>query len=271
MSDRASFPDHFSKVAASYARHRPRYPDALVELLAGIAPAHGVAWDCGCGSGQLSDGLASRFERVIATDASAEQLAQAEPHPKVEYRCATAEASGLPDRIADAAIAAQAAHWFDLPAWHREVRRVTKPGSIVAAITYGNVLVEGEVGAIVGRFYRETAGRYWSCARALVDEGYLIDALPLRRDRSAPAGDPRELESPGFHGLRDDLVGGPRARGGRGPGTDRGVRAGARASLGPRGVPSDAPLAPFDAPRAPVNPSWSSGFGPTVTEDQVEG
>jgi SAM-dependent methyltransferase len=219
MSDRASFPDHFSKVAASYARHRPRYPDALVELLAGIAPAHGVAWDCGCGSGQLSVGLASRFDRVIATDASTQQLAKAEVHPKVEYRCAKAEASGLPDRIVDAAIAAQAAHWFDLPAWHREVRRVTKPGSIVAAITYGNVLVEGEVGAIVGRFYRETAGRYWSCERALVDEGYRSMPFPFDEIEAPPLEIRASWNLPDFTGyvMTWSAVRGLEAAEGRGP------------------------------------------------------
>ena len=179
MNDTSSFPDHFSKVASGYARHRPRYPAALVEFLAEIAPAREVAWDCGCGSGQLSAGLAGRFDRVIATDASAEQLAKATPHPKIEYRCATAEKSGLPERVVDAAIAAQAAHWFDLPAWYGEVRRVTKAGSIVAAIAYGNVQLEGDVGTIVDRFYGEIAGRYWSPHRKLVDEGYRSLAFPF--------------------------------------------------------------------------------------------
>jgi SAM-dependent methyltransferase len=180
------FPDHFSSIASSYARHRPRYPAALVEFLANITPARELAWDCGCGSGQLSVGLASRFDRVIATDASAEQLAKATPHRQVEYRCATAEKSGLPDRVVDAAIAAQAAHWFDLPAWHREVRRVSKPGAIVAAITYGNVVMEGEVGAIVGRFYREVTEPYWSPERKLVDEGYRSMPFPFE-EIEAPA------------------------------------------------------------------------------------
>jgi SAM-dependent methyltransferase len=180
------FSDHFSSIASSYARHRPRYPATLVEFLAGIAPARELAWDCGCGSGQLSVGLASRFGRVIATDASADQLAKATPHAHVEYRCATAEKSGLPDRVVDAAIAAQAAHWFDLPAWHREVRRVTKAGAIVAAITYGNVEVEGEIGAIVRRFYTDVTEPYWSPERKLVDDGYR--AMPFPFDEiEAPA------------------------------------------------------------------------------------
>src|SRR2546425_8944646 len=53
-----------------------------------------LAWDAGCGSGQLSVLLADRFARVIATDASPEQIAQATPHRKVQYAVAPAEASG---------------------------------------------------------------------------------------------------------------------------------------------------------------------------------
>src|SRR5207249_7256547 len=121
------FQDHFSDKAAGYAAYRPVYPPALVDALAALAPGRGLAWDAGCGSGQLSLLLAQRFDRVIATDASADQIAHATAHPKVEYRCAPAEASGLADGIADLAVAAQAAHWFDLPDYYAEVRRVAPP------------------------------------------------------------------------------------------------------------------------------------------------
>lgn len=181
-----AFPDHFSKIASSYAQFRPRYPAALADFLAEIAPARELAWECGCGSGQLSVDLASRFERVIATDASAKQLAEAEPHPRIDYRCATAERSGLSSGIADAVVAAQAAHWFDLPAWYREVRRVAKPEAIVAAISYGNVVMEGDAGALVERFYGGLVGTYWSPHRRLVDEGYRDLPFPFEEIAAPP-------------------------------------------------------------------------------------
>src|SRR5439155_25705660 len=92
------FKDHFSEVAAAYAAHRPSYPAALVDFLARLAPARRLAWDSGCGSGQLSVLLAGPFERVVATDASRQPIAQAAPHPKEEYRLSNAEANRLPDR-----------------------------------------------------------------------------------------------------------------------------------------------------------------------------
>src|ERR1700752_4454868 len=58
----SDFKDHFSHIATDYATHRPTYPTALVALLARLAPARRLAWDAGCGSGQLSVLLADRFE-----------------------------------------------------------------------------------------------------------------------------------------------------------------------------------------------------------------
>src|SRR3954469_3165063 len=110
----AEFKDHFSTGSAGYASHRPTYPTALAAWLAETAPARKLAWDCGCGSGQLSTLLGDSFEKVIATDASAEQIRNAKPHPHVEYRTEPAEASSLDSDSADLITVAQAAHWLDL-------------------------------------------------------------------------------------------------------------------------------------------------------------
>ena len=90
-----TFKDHFSRLAAQYAEFRPKYPGALFDLLARIAPSRGRAWDCACGSGQATLDLAERFEAVVGTDASAQQVAVAKPHPRVTYAVGRAEASGL--------------------------------------------------------------------------------------------------------------------------------------------------------------------------------
>ena len=196
-----SFKDHFSQVAGAYAAHRPSYPAALVEFLAErVLPPRRLAWDCGCGSGQLSVLLAGPFERVVATDASAEQIARATAHPKVEYRRAPAGASELPVASADLATAAQAAHWFDLPAYYAEVRRVVRPGGLVALISYGVVTAGADLDAVIGPFYREVLGSYWPPERHHVDEGYRSLPFPFA-----------ELEGPPFEIRLDwrleDLVG----------------------------------------------------------------
>jgi len=180
------FKDHFSEISAAYAAHRPSYPAALVDFLAPLAPETRLAWDAGCGSGQLSVLLAGPFDRVVATDASAEQIARAAPHPKVEYRCAPAGVSGLPARVVDLATAAQAAHWFDLPAYYAEVRRVTGPGGIVALISYGVVAVGADLDAVIQPFYRNVLASYWPPERRHVDDGYRSLSFPFE-EIEAPA------------------------------------------------------------------------------------
>src|SRR5262245_46897205 len=89
-----SFKDHFSARAADYALYRPSYPAGLAPYLAGLAPGRRLALDCGCGTGQFSVLLAAEFDRVVAIDASPEQIGHARPGPRVDYRVARAEATG---------------------------------------------------------------------------------------------------------------------------------------------------------------------------------
>jgi len=92
----SAFKDHFSSGSDRYATYRPDYPAPLFTWLAGLCPEHESAWDCATGSGQAALGLAPHFRNVVATDASTEQVRHAQPHPRIGYRVAPAEASGLP-------------------------------------------------------------------------------------------------------------------------------------------------------------------------------
>ena len=174
-----SFADHFSSVAAGYAAFRPRYPDALFDLLAEAAPAREAAWDCATGNGQAAVGLARHFAHVIATDASEAQIAQATPHPRVTYRVASAEASGLADRSMDLVTAAQAVHWFDRPRFWAEARRVLRPRGVVAVWTYRLLSIAAELDAIVQRFYKHTVGPFWPPERTLTEERFHTIEFPF--------------------------------------------------------------------------------------------
>lgn len=167
-----NFPDHFSDQSRRYAAHRPTYPGALADVLAGVAPARELAWDAGCGSGQLSVLLASRVRRVVATDASGEQLARARRHPRVCYRRELAERSSLPGGAVDLATVGQAAHWFDLEGYVREVRRVCRPGAAVALVTYGMARTASGVDRVVDRFYGEVLDAHWPPERRHVEASY---------------------------------------------------------------------------------------------------
>jgi SAM-dependent methyltransferase len=173
-----TFADHYSAFAARYAAYRPTYPPALVDALADRAPATALAWDVGCGNGQLSVALAGRFARVIATDPSAAQLAAATVHPRVEYRREPAEASSLAAASADLIVAAQAAHWFDWPRFVAEAARVGRPGALIALVSYGAPSLEPDDAARALARYRAAVQRHWPPGREHVDNGYRDLVLP---------------------------------------------------------------------------------------------
>lgn len=174
----SNFKDHFSGVAAGYQAFRPGYPPALFEWLAGVAPRRERAVDLGCGTGQASVALAAHFGEVIGLDPSAEQVARGEPHPRVRYAVAPAEATGLPDACADLVVAAQALHWFDPARLHPELTRICRPGAIFAAFTYDLCRVDPAVDAVVDRLYRGILGPHWPPERAHVDSGYRTLPFP---------------------------------------------------------------------------------------------
>nr|MDQ6926647.1 class I SAM-dependent methyltransferase [Candidatus Eremiobacteraeota bacterium] len=176
---RASFRDEFSTVAAQYAAHRPLYPPALFDYLANLPARRALAWDCATGNGQAARALAPRFTHVVATDASAAQLAHATPAPNIEYRVARAEESGLAPGSVDLITVAQALHWFDLDAFYAEVRRVLVPGGAVAVWTYGDpVLDDASLDARFQQFAGDVLGPYWPPERREVDAAYRGIAFP---------------------------------------------------------------------------------------------
>lgn len=181
-----TFKDYFSKLAASYASHRPSYPAGLFDYLVDVAPTRQSAWDCACGSGQATLALADRFEHVWATDASSAQLVAAPPHARVSYRVATAERSGLDDASIDLVTVAQALHWFDIERFYAEAKRVLKPGGVIAAWTYGVAVIEDEaVDRLAADFYRGL-DPWWPPERALVESGYRTLPFPFEELTSPP-------------------------------------------------------------------------------------
>jgi SAM-dependent methyltransferase len=135
------FIDLYSNVAANYVA-RPHYPQALFQWLAEQAPATGTAWDCACGSGQASHDLAHYFDQVISTDASGSQIKLATPNSKIEFRQAAAEVSELKTGSVDLINVGMAAHWFDLPAFYAEAKRVAKPDALLALWVYGEPQID---------------------------------------------------------------------------------------------------------------------------------
>lgn len=166
------FKDHFSTVATNYATYRPEYPEELFTWLAELCPEHELAWDCATGNGQAAKCIADHFEYVIATDASADQIAQAQGAENVVFRVATAEHSELKKRSVDLLVVAQAAHWFDLDKFYIEAQRVLKPNGIIALITYAHHRVNPKIDVPSLHYYHDVIRNYWPAERKWVENGY---------------------------------------------------------------------------------------------------
>lgn len=181
-----TFADHFSGHASDYASARPHYPDALFDWLASLCPGRQLAWDVGCGNGQASVSLALHFARVHASDPSATQIAQASPQPRVHYAVEPAEVSSLLDTSVDLISVAQAFHWFDHPRFFSEVRRVARPGALIAVYSYERCGVSSAVDAVFSRLYLDVLKAYWPAERRHVESGYRSLPFPFIERETVP-------------------------------------------------------------------------------------
>lgn len=167
------FTDHFSRRAALYAAYRPHYPTALFDFVAALTPHHHVALDCGTGNGQAAVGLTDYFDRVIAIDASSEQIRNAPSHPKIDLRVARADATGLADNSVNLVTAAQALHWFDPRLFFDESKRVLSEDGAIAVWGYGDpVLDTPKLDASLHNFNRGTLEPYWPPERQILLSGF---------------------------------------------------------------------------------------------------
>jgi len=127
----------FERAAGAYERGRPDFPapavDALVRDL-DLRPGRTVL-DLGAGTGKLARLLAPSGATVIGVEpVAAMRRTMQEVVPDAEVLDATAEALPLEPGAADAAVAAQAFHWFDGPRALAELARVLPPGGPLALI-----------------------------------------------------------------------------------------------------------------------------------------
>ena len=159
--------DRFSSGSQLYQLARPSYPASLIqEILKHVATPQ-FAWDCGAGSGQLTQLLAPHFDAVVATDISAHQLQHAPYFENVSYQVQSAEHTSFAEQSFDLITVAQAIHWFDFDGFYAEVLRTLRPEGILAVIGYGLIqLQQLELQGCIERLYFKTLKGYWDTEEA---------------------------------------------------------------------------------------------------------
>jgi ubiquinone/menaquinone biosynthesis C-methylase UbiE len=130
----------FSGRAASYAKARPSYPQALFDHLFAVGALRKgceVA-DLGSGTGILTEQLLRHGLSVHAVEPNQEMREVAESRLSTlngfHSVAGSAENTTLADRSVDAVTAGQAFHWFDIGPTRAEARRILRPDGQVIMV-----------------------------------------------------------------------------------------------------------------------------------------
>lgn len=183
------FKDLFSNNSKEYASSRPKYPRSLFEFLVGLVRHRNLAWDCATGNGQAAVVLSEYFDQVIASDASKEQIENAEPRNNIRYEVFPAERTNIDDSRVDLITIAQALHWFNLDDFYKEAKRVLRKdgndggsgggGGVIAAWAYGLHSISREIDKMTHFLYEDILGPYWPKERKIVENKYQDIPFPF--------------------------------------------------------------------------------------------
>jgi SAM-dependent methyltransferase len=132
----------FDEVAEDYDRHRPTYPDLLVDQAckgAGIGPGAAVL-EIGCGTGQLTRSLLARGLRVTAVEPGRQLIARTRDQLNgvgdVRFVNARLEDTALPPAQYSAVFSASAIHWIDPDVSWRKAADALVDGGSLALVSY---------------------------------------------------------------------------------------------------------------------------------------
>jgi SAM-dependent methyltransferase len=130
----------FSSRVEKYARYRPGYPKAVLELLeteCGLSEGSVVA-DVASGTGLLAELFLENGNRVFGVEPNDEMRRagerRLERHGSFESVAGTAEATTLDGGSVDFVVVGQAFHWFEPASTRAEFARILKPGGWVALL-----------------------------------------------------------------------------------------------------------------------------------------
>jgi len=183
-----------SSIAEAYSLARPKPPQTLLDTIISfmsekLSPPFQNAVDVGCGSGQSTTFLSPHFTNVLGTDVSAAQINEAakrETNPNVQYKAFGCETIPLPDSSTELITAAEAAHWFNMPSFYKEVDRVLVPGGVLALYCHsswpfpvGHPKSEELANHII-QVYKggDVPEKYWHKNRDIADDHYASMDLP---------------------------------------------------------------------------------------------
>ena len=132
----------FDDVAEDYDRHRPSYPDRLLDRACEAAGLHAGAavLEIGCGTGQLTRSLLARGLRVTAVEPGQQLIARSRDQlhgvGDVQFVNARLEDATLPRARYSTVFSASAIHWIDPDVSWRKAADALVDGGSLALVSY---------------------------------------------------------------------------------------------------------------------------------------
>jgi SAM-dependent methyltransferase len=132
----------FDEVAEEYDRHRPAYPDALIDRAceAGDLGPGAAVLEIGCGTGQLTRGLLARGLQVTAIEPGERLIARARAQlagaGEVQFVNRRLEDASLPHAHYSAVFSGSAIHWVDPDVSWQRIADVLIDGGTLALVSY---------------------------------------------------------------------------------------------------------------------------------------
>ena len=154
------------EIASEYIKYRKTYHKNLSKSVISYlshsntrTDKYDLMVDIGCGSGQSTNLFQPYFKEIIGTDVSDEQLKQAKSQNKFEnirYKHGRAEKIEVDDKSVDLIVSGTAAHWFNLPKFFKETKRVLKQDGCLAI--FGHYIPELSLIGVDENTYDQQAG-----------------------------------------------------------------------------------------------------------------
>ncbi|XP_045584288.2 putative methyltransferase DDB_G0268948 [Procambarus clarkii] len=185
------------EIVKHYVRCRPAPPHSLINTVINFlkekmkTPLE-VCVDAGCGSGQNTELYSRHFTRVLGVDVSDAQIAAARSnsqHHNVSYRVGLAEQLPVESASVDLVTCCISVHWFDLDAFYSEVRRVLRPGGVLACYSYHifSPIYRGKNLSQTFEQFLESIQQYWP--KGIVHLKSNLATLPVFSDEEVSYGE----------------------------------------------------------------------------------
>lgn len=178
----------FGEVAELYDRHRPGYPDAVVDDLVSLAglEAGSPVLEVGAGTGKATAMFAARGMRVLAVEPSAEMAAVARrtcaAYDGVRIEQSDFERWDPAGREFPLLFAAQAWHWVEPGVGFAKAASVLRPGGVLAAFWNRPMWERAALREVLIEAYRQAAPE-------------ILDETDPMHPANPPSGDESEWRS----------------------------------------------------------------------------